>query len=89
MVTTEVDPQPKLSMKVLDGRLKVLEGVTHPEAEPADTSLLEDLLLGVCEALRCAGINTAARMAEELEETYLEGTTDAVLKRYPWMADYR
>ena len=60
------------------------------EAVPRQ-GLQSDLLIGICEALRCAGINTAARMAEEMEAKYFGDISydELVLKRYPWMVDYQ
>ncbi len=56
-----------------------------------DIELVEDLVIGICEALRCAGINTAARMAEEMEAKYFGDIPydKVVLERYPWMVDYK
>ncbi len=91
------DEAPKLTLTALAARLDGLEAAIEVvysktqetsslTAPKADT--FSDVILGVCEALRCAGINTAARMAEELEAKYgLDD--DALLKRYPWMVDYR
>ena len=56
---------------------------------PGQNSLQEDLLIATIEALRCAGINTAARMSNELEEKYFPEGVDYVLNRFPWMSDYR
>ncbi len=84
----------------LGTRIMALEA--HQAIGPDDPNPVEmplDLIIGVTEALRCAGINTAARMAEELESKYYppaEGLTGlgsnadkVVLSRFPWMSDYR
>ena len=101
----QIDSGVKLSMKSLAARLDGIEAAIEVvysktqesgslDSQEADT--FSDVILGVCEALRCAGINTAARMAEELEAKYYdtddgEGgqTRNPVLDRFPWMVDYQ
>ena len=80
-------PAPKLTLKSLEDRIDALEQ-QEPAASTTSTDVIRDLVLGVVEALKCAGINTAARMAEELESKY--GLFDEeLLESYPWMVDYR
>ncbi len=57
---------------------------------PGDETFQGDLLIGILEALHSAGINTSARMANELEEKWLgDDAGDFMLARFPWLKDYR
>ena len=76
-----------LTLKLLETRIKALESNT-PE-ERGFSELTNDLLIGIITALRCAKINTAARMSEELAARYYEDGVDFVEERYPWMSEYR
>ena len=123
-ILTEEDSVPKLSLKVLDARMRTLEGYIDERidglvdrvnatinglkpqteevtaalhqataefieiVEPGSGSLVEDLLIGIITALRCAKINTAARMSEELAAKYFD-SDDFVEKRFPWMDEYK
>ncbi len=58
------------------------------------SDFVHDLQIGVIEALRLAGINTASRMAKELEAKWFPSTNedskrDWLLDRFPWLSDYR
>jgi hypothetical protein len=81
----------------LEERVTALEQEDSTPFAPAATGIpeetLEEIILALTEALRCANINTAARMAEELEEKYFGDTMDKddgpLMRRFPWMVDYR
>ena len=66
------------------------EETTEAPQEATSDGFRLDLMIGVLEALHSAKINTSARMAEELEAKWLgDDAGDFMLKRFPWLKDYR